>query len=348
MRPLKEHLILTKTTIRSSLSKLNKIAPDATCFVVDNEFKLLGCITDGDIRRGLIKGIGLEEPIDKIIQKKPKYLIEHEYKLEELVKYRNENFKVLPLVNKKGKIVSIINFRLQYSYLPIDVVIMAGGKGTRLKPLTNSVPKPLLNVGDKPILEYNIDRLYKYGLENIWISVNYLGEQIEEYFGDGKNQNVRIKYQWEDKPLGTIGAVSNIEKFTHSTVLVTNSDILTNLNYEDFYQNFLNTKADMAVVTIAFKVDIPYAVMEIDNGNINSFREKPTYTYYSNGGIYLIKSELLNIIPKNSFFNTTDLIEELIAKGKKVISYPFAGYWLDIGKHDDFEKAQVDIKKIVF
>ena len=136
--------------------------------------------------------------------------------------------------------------------------------------------------------------------------------------------------------------------FKHDYVLVTNSDILTNLDYEEFYKDFINKDADLSVVTIPYKVNIPYAVLETSNEKILSFKEKPSYTYYSNGGIYLIKKSVLEYIPKNSFFNSTDLMEKLISEDKKVMSYPFIGYWLDIGKHEDFKKAQKDIKNIKF
>jgi len=346
MRHYKEHLIVTGTSIRDALSILDKLAQDAICFVVNDELKLLGSLTDGDIRRGLIAGIELDDTVDSIIQKEPKFLRKGDYDLNKVIEYRDNNYKVVPIVTKKGKIINVINFRHLKSYLPIDVVIMAGGKGTRLRPLTEKTPKPLLKVGEKPILEHNITRLALFGMDDFWISVNYLGEQIEEYFGDGTGNNLKINYVWEDEPLGTIGAVSKIKSFEHDTVLITNSDILTNLDYEDFYLRFLDEKADFAVMTIPYKVDVPYAVLETNNGHVVSFREKPSYTYYSNGGIYLMKRELVKHIPTNSHFNTTDLMEELIAKGKKVISYPFSGYWLDVGKHEDFNKAQIDIKKL--
>jgi NDP-sugar pyrophosphorylase family protein len=185
-------------------------------------------------------------------------------------------------------------------------------------------------------------------MDDFWITVNYLGEQIEEYFGNGNQKNLNINYVWEDEPLGTIGSVSKIENFIHDYVLVTNSDILTNLDYEDFFIRFIEEEADFAVVSIPYKVEIPYAVLETSNGHVMNFKEKPTYTYYSNGGIYLMKREVTKRIPKNCFYNTTDLMEELIASGKKVLSYPQSGYWLDIGKPEDFEKAQEDIKTIKF
>ena len=163
---------------------------------------------------------------------------------------------------------------------------MAGGRGQRLQPLTNTVPKPLLKVGDKAIMEHNLDRLALFGIDDFWISVKYLGEQIENYFGSGNQKNVKIEYVWENEPLGTIGAVSQIQNFEHDYVLITNSDLLTNIDYEQFFLDFIKQKADLAVLTIPYQVNIPYAVLEMNNGTVKSFKEKPTYTYYSNGGIY--------------------------------------------------------------
>jgi NDP-sugar pyrophosphorylase family protein len=197
-------------------------------------------------------------------------------------------------------------------------------------------------------MEHNIDRLTLYGIDDFWFSVKYLGEQIEAHFGNGSQRNIIIDYIWEDEPLGTIGAVSKITNFAHDYVLVMNSDLLTNLDYEHFYLDFMSQDADFAVVTIPYQVSVPYAVLETSNGHVMSFKEKPTYTYYSNGGVYLMKKEVLDYIPKNAHFNATDLMEKLIEEKKKVVSYPLLGYWLDIGKHEDFEKAQQDIKLVKF
>ena len=197
-------------------------------------------------------------------------------------------------------------------------------------------------------MEYNLDRLALYGIDDFWVSIKYLGEQIQDYFKDGTDRNVTIKYIKEDEALGTIGAISKVDDFEHDYVLVTNSDILTNLDYEHFFLDFLRADVDLAVVTIPYEVNIPYAVLETNNGMVKSFSEKPTYTYFSNGGIYLMKKEMIEFIPKNTFFNATDLMETLIKKGFKIASYPLAGYWLDIGKHEDFEKAQKDILTINF
>ncbi|MGO4919931.1 nucleotidyltransferase family protein [Maribacter spongiicola] len=348
MRNFREHLLPTQSTIREALIKLQDLAKDAILFVVDKDDKLLGSLTDGDIRRGLINGVEVSGIVNKIIQPNPKFIRKGEKNLEKIIEYREGNYRILPVLDNNDLVVNVINFRIIRSYLPVDAVIMAGGKGTRLRPLTENTPKPLLKVGDKPIMEHNLDRLALYGIDDFWVSVKYLGEQIEDYFGDGSNKSINLRYVWEDKPLGTIGAVSKINDFSHDYVLLTNSDLLTNLDYEHFFLNFKKTDADLAVVTIPYQVNIPYAVLETSNGHVVNFKEKPTYTYYSNGGIYLIKKTALNYLPKEDFFNATDLMEKLIAEGKKVMSYPLSGYWLDIGKHEDFEKAQRDLQQIKF
>ena len=346
MRIYKEHLILSGSKVKEALLALNELSQDAILFVVDNDDKLIGALTDGDVRRGLLKGFTIDSVINEIIQDNPRYITKGENNLNKIIEYREGDFRIVPIVDENHKVVNVINFRNIKSYLPIDTVIMAGGRGQRLQPLTNTTPKPLLKVGDKAIIEHNLDRLALFGIDDFWISVKYLGEQIENHFGDGNEKNVKIEYVWEKEPLGTIGAVSQIKNFEHDYVLVTNSDLLTNIDYEQFFLEFIKQDADLAVLTIPYQVNVPYAVLETNDGNVKSFKEKPTYTYYSNGGIYLLKKEMLEFIPKNTFFNATDLMEELIKNNLKVISFPFSGYWLDVGKHEDFEKAQIDIKNI--
>ncbi len=344
----KRHLISVQSTVKQALEKLDQLAADAILFVVDEEEKLIGSLTDGDVRRGLLKDLGVANRVEEFIQPNPKFIKIGEYDMEKIIAYRDANYRIIPVLDKDNVVVNVINFRFFRSYLPVDAVIMAGGRGQRLQPLTDTTPKPMLKVGDKPIIEYNIDRLALYGIDDFWISVKYLGEQIEEYFGQGEHKNVNIQYIRENEPLGTIGAISNIESFTNDYVIVLNSDLLTNLDYEDFFLDFLESGADFSVVSIPYDVSIPYAVLETSNRQVTSFIEKPTYTYYSNGGIYLMKKSMLESIPKNTFFNATDLMETLIGQGKQVNTYPLRGYWLDIGKHEDFKKAQEDIKHIKF
>lgn len=345
----KDHLIFKDAAIKDALEQLNLLAKDAILFVVNNNHELIGSLTDGDVRRGLLKGTTIDERITTIIQSAPKFIRKGDRDIKKLIEYREGNFRILPVLAKDSdKIVNIINFRLLKSYLPIDAVIMAGGKGTRLLPLTENTPKPLLKVGDKPIIEHNINRLAEYGIDDFWISVNYLGEQIVDFCKTGEDKNIGIQYVWEDQPLGTIGAVSKIDNFQHEYVLITNSDLLTNLDYEAFFLDFIAKGADLSVVSIPYKINVPYAVLEQKEGRVYSFKEKPTYTYYANGGIYLVKREVLNAIPKDLFFNATDLIEALIKENKLVTTYPLMGYWLDVGKHEDFQKANEDIKHIKF
>jgi dTDP-glucose pyrophosphorylase len=348
MRSYKEHLILSGSSIKQALFALNELSQDAILFVVDDKDKLIGSLTDGDVRRGLLNDFTVECKINEIIQSNPRFIRKGNYDIQKIIEYREDDYRVIPVLDDNDVVINVINFRYIKSYLPIDAVIMAGGRGHRLQPLTDTTPKPLLKVGDKPIMEHNLNRLAMFGIDDYWISVKYLGKQIEDHFGDGKQKNINIEYIWENEPLGTIGAVSQVVNFKHDYVLVTNSDLLTNMDYEQFFLEFIKKEADLAVLTIPYQVSIPYAVLETEKGEVKSFKEKPTYTYYSNGGIYLMRREMLAFIPQNTFFNATDLMEELIQKNKKIISYPFSGYWLDVGKHEDFEKAQNDINNIKF
>lgn len=349
MIDVNQNIISKDSSIKQALIKLNDLGADAILFVVDENKNLIGSLTDGDVRRGLINDYSVDDNVLKFIQKDPKFLRKGNEDIFKVMRFKENNLRIIPVLNKENnEIVKIINFRKLRSYLPIDAVIMAGGRGQRLKPLTDVTPKPLLKVGDKPIIEHNIDRLISYGIDDFHISVKYLGEQIVDYFKDGSDRHVNIKYVWENEPLGTIGSMSLIKELIHDYVLLTNSDLLTNLDYENFFIDFIEKDADFAIATIPYDVNIPYAVLEFEGGLIKNFKEKPTYTYFSNGGIYLMKREVVDLIPKNAFFNATDLLEKLIQTGKKVVSYPLRGYWLDVGKHEDFEKAQVDIKQIKF
>jgi dTDP-glucose pyrophosphorylase len=344
----KKYLLKQGSTIKEALARLNILAKDAIVFIVTEDFKLVGSLTDGDVRRGLLKGVGIGDLVNEIIEPNPRFLRKGDRDISKVIEYRDNNFRIVPILDKDGTVVNVINFRELKSYLPIDVVVMAGGRGERLRPLTDKFPKPLLKVGDKPILEHNLDRLALFGVDDFWISVKYLGDQISAYFGDGSERNVKIQYVREEFPMGTIGAVSKIDNFQHEYILVTNSDLLTNLDFEHFFLDFLSQDADFSVVTIPYQVSIPYAVLETENSLVTSFKEKPSYTYYSNGGIYLMKRDVLNEIPKGEYFDATNLMEVLIKKKYKVLSYPLRGYWLDVGSLQDFERAQRDIQQIKF
>ncbi|WP_051155444.1 nucleotidyltransferase family protein [Winogradskyella psychrotolerans] len=230
----------------------------------------------------------------------------------------------------------------------IDVVIMAGGKGERLMPLTLNTPKPLLKIGNKPIIEYNTDHLAVSGIKHINITVNYLSDQIITYFKENNKHQINFNFIKESKSLGTIGALKLIERFNNDYILVMNADLLTNVNFEAIFNDFISKKGDALIATIPYKVNIPHGVVDTKAGFVTDLKEKPSYTYYSNAGIYIFKKECFDFIPENNFFDATDLIEILLAKRKKIVNYPILNYWLDIGKPEDFEKAQQDIKHLKF
>ena len=345
MKDFTTYTINKKASCLDALKKLDLEKSNQTLFVLDDNERLIGTVTDGDIRRGIIKGLSIDTPIFQFCY--PNFsFINGKINVEQIHKLKKEGIKVLPKLNTSGQIEKVYDLARMHSILPIHAIVMAGGRGERLRPLTDSTPKPMLPLGNKPIIEHNIDSLISYGIETITISVRYLSDQITTYFGDGSEKGISINYVEEDAPLGTIGCLSLITNIEEDTVLVLNSDIFTNINFEDFYLNFIHENAEMAVASIPYSVDIPYAIMELNDNCITSFKEKPKNTYYANAGIYLIKKEIVSMIPKNSFFNATDLMDEIMAKNGKLIHSPITGYWIDIGKHDDYNKAKEIIKHL--
>lgn len=345
MNDFTNHIIPENTTIREALVRLNTIGDVfLILFVTDIKGKMLGTITDGDIRRALIQGANMEDTVITSIYKDFRFKRQNDFTLQQFKSYKDEGINLLPILDEENNIIGIKNLQELQSLLPIDVVIMAGGQGQRLRPLTENTPKPLLVVGNKPIIEHNIDRLVKFGIQNIYITLRYLGQQIEDYFGDGSTKNTSINYVTEVEELGTIGAVGLCRGFQNDAVLVMNSDLLTNIDYEDFYSSFVETKADMLIAAVPYSVKIPYAVLETEGSVVKRFAEKPTYTYHSNAGIYLIKREFLDRISGQSQYHATDFMQALINEERNVQTYSLMEYWLDIGKHEDFKKAQNDIK----
>jgi dTDP-glucose pyrophosphorylase len=348
MNIVEKHIIYYGQSVRDALIKLDEIAPSSILFVVDEERKLLGSLTDGDLRRGFIKGLGFENKLLDFVQSSPISIKHNQYDLNELERFRKDLLKIIPIVDSNSIIVDILDFSLRKTLIPADAILMAGGEGKRLRPLTENTPKPLLIVGDKPIIEYNIDRLINFGIKTINLSINYLGEQLVDYFKDGTSKGIEIKYVREDKPLGTIGSVLLVENFYNDDIIVMNSDLLTNIDFSDFFKTYKESNADMAVATTSYHVDVPYAILEVegDGTAVKSLKEKPRYTYYSNAGIYIMNKKLLKMIPENEFYDITDLMDRVLEMNLKLITYPINGYWLDVGKHEDFKKAQEDIKHI--
>ena len=344
-RDLRQYCIEKGGSVREALQMLDALAGDAVIFLVEDG-KLCGSISDGDIRRGLIQGYDLQDPLPRFATQSAKFLRAGEFNLADLRVWRSSGFKIIPVVEKSGKIVKVLNFREQRSYLPLHAVIMAGGKGLRLRPLTLETPKPLLKVGDKPIVEYNVDRLANYGVDRITMTVSYLGEQIIRYFKNGDRFGLPIDYVEEAEPRGTIGAVTDIRGIDSDYVLVMNSDLLTTVDFEEMMAEMLEQDADMIVGTVPYEVKVPYGVVETEGNNIIGLREKPTYTYYSNAGIYIFRKDAIARIPREGVYNATDLMRDLYSDNKRVIQFPILGYWLDVGKPADFERAQRDIEHI--
>ena len=240
----------------------------------------------------------LDEPVVNVMKSNCAFLEQEELNNESLKLYRQKGISYVPLVSVDKVVAGIINLNEYRELIPVEAVIMAGGKGERLLPLTKHVPKPLLKIGDKPIIEHNIDRLIKYGIKKIHISINYLDHQIQDHFKNGAEKGICIQYIQEQQPLGTLGAVSLVDRFDEDVVLLMNSDLLTNIDLADFYNDFQRSGADMAVATVPHHVEMPYAIVELDENRVISFKEKPRYTYFANAGIYLLRKQLLSYIPK--------------------------------------------------
>ena len=340
------HLISNKANVLDALKQINTIAPDPlVLFVLDRENRMIGTISDGDVRRALIVGGSVKDSIEKVMHRDFNFLRRGIDDVQHLQEQKRKKMKLVPVLDEDNRIVEIVNLERFITRLPVDAVLMAGGKGERLRPLTEKTPKPLIKIGDKCIIDYNIDRLLAYGVRHISVTVNYLGEQIEEHFREVR-EGIKIETVREPKYLGTIGSIKFVDAFYNDTVLVMNSDLFTNIDYEDFYLHFCQHSADMSVAAVPYVVKVPYGVFSLDGRNIKGVVEKPTYSYYANAGIYLIKKHYLDLIPKDEFFNATDFMDRLISTHHKVTRYPISGFWIDIGQHDELARAMEIVKHL--
>lgn len=344
---MKNHFISKDITLLEALGQINSVAPEPlVLFVLDEEKRMVGTLTDGDSRRALIAGASVNDKVEKIMHRYFNYMkIEDINDVKEIKRQKEMQMKLVPVLDSNNHIVEIINLEKFKTRLPIDAVLMAGGKGERLRPLTEKTPKPLLPVGGKAIIDHNIDRLINYGVKHISVTVNYLKEQLETHFEEPRG-DVHVQTVREPKFLGTIGSIRFVKEFHNDTILVMNSDLFTNINYEDFYLHFREHDAEMSVAAVPYTVSVPYGIFDLDGRDIQGLIEKPTYNYYANAGIYLIKRSALDEIPDDTFFNATDLIEKLIVEGKKVIRFPLNGTWIDIGNPQEYQKANELVKHI--
>lgn len=341
-----QFIIDSSRTIKDAFAQLNNLHSKAmTLFVVDQEGRMVGTLTDGDIRRALISGKGLDSRISEAVHVSFS-AIHDRNDIRTIKKFREAHITLIPLLDGNGHIAEVLDLSSNMSALPIDAVLMAGGKGERLRPLTLETPKPLLKIGDKAIIDRNVDRLIEYGIRHISVTVNYLKEQLIDYYAKPKPLGVKVNCVAEQKFFGTIGALKLVKEFHNDTILVMNSDLLTDIDFEDFFLHFQEHGAMMSAAAIPYSISVPYGIFNLEGRNIKGVTEKPVYNYYANAGIYLIRKEALRYIPDDKVFNATDLIDALAADGQTVIRYPLTSLWIDIGTPQEYSKAKELIKHI--
>ncbi len=334
-------------TARDALRQLDLLGVLAPVLFVREENRIVGTITDGDIRRGLLQEKQVDDPVQLFMFTRFRSLSEH-YSQDDIRNLRKLNIRWVPILTSDGGLLRIVDLDHLSQHIPVSAVLMAGGRGERLRPLTDHLPKPMLKVGEKPIIEHNITRLRDAGITDFILSIRYLGEKIRNYFGDGSQWGVQIQYIEENEPLGTIGACRLVPKWSNPDVLVMNADILTNFSVSSFVKSYQEAQADMMVMAIPYHVTIPYGVLETNSDRlIQGIKEKPTYTYFSNAGIYLMKSTVFDLIPREGPFHATDLLEKVRLSQKRVVAEPLVGYWLDMGRPEEYARAQEDIKRII-
>jgi len=343
MNDFSNHTIRKTATVIEALKQLNELPTTLTLFVLDEADRLVGTLTDGDIRRGFIKGLTTNNTVDEFMQRTFQ-VVRSGFSVSDFRQIKQKGIRLLPVVDNEGHIEKVYDLRLQQSILPVSCMIMAGGRGERLRPLTDTTPKPMLPLGGKPIIEHTIDRLITYGITTFYISVKYLGQQIMDYLGDGSAKGVTIRYVCEETPLGTAGALSLVDSFETDHILLMNSDLFTNADIEELYLAALESEAWAAVATVPYSTKIPYGIFTTTNQFITGLKEKPVYTHYANAGIYMIDKRALHYLPKNQFYNITDLLEDLLAKELPVVHNPIVGYWIDIGQYQDYVNAQEIVK----
>lgn len=344
-----QFIIHENQTAREALDAINSIAlPALSLFVTNKNKQVIGTLSEGDIRRGLLAGKQLDLSVTEFMHVQFNYFEENKNNFERFNTCKKLKIRFVPTLNAEKQLVAISDLTILKSCLPATALLMAGGLGERLRPLTDSVPKPLLKVGDKAIIDYNIDNLKNHGVHQFHISLKYKADMIVEHFTT-TDTTTSFNFIKEDEPRGTAGALSELKDLNTDYVILMNSDLLTNIDFASLYEKLQQSNADMVMATIPYNVDIPYAIVEVDaKDTINALTEKPRYTYYANAGIYFMKKEIIKHVPTQGRFDATDLAELLIKQGYKVVSQPILDYWLDIGRPEDFAKAQNDIKYLQF
>ena len=335
------------STVREAMRRIEK-NKKGLLFVVDPELMLIGSLSDGDIRRGILNGAQLDDPILALINPHPFYISTQEQVSADLKFFEEKGFKMIPVCDVNGKVLHLLSPDPEKSLPAVEnpVVLMVGGRGIRLEPLTQNIPKPLLKVGNKPILQTILERLHLFGFRNIFLCTNYLSDHIEEFCGDGSAFGLNIRYFKEEIKLGTIGAVKYLEDQLNLPFLVMNGDLLTSLNYKSVLDFHIEHLGELTIGSVSYKTIIPYGVIQTEGHQVTSILEKPTYSFRISGGIYALSPKVLKLIPKGEFFDITDLMESLLKQHHTVIAFPIEEYWLDIGQHQDYEKANLDYNNL--
>lgn len=344
MKLLKRIMINQELPIYEAMKILCQTSLRILLVIDQSTGKLLGTLTDGDIRFAFLKNKSFSTKIKDVMNPHPITVFKRDNlsqknMLELMVKKQIQH---LPILNNKFQPIDLIKLDnlIEIKDKKNAAVIMAGGQGNRLKPLTEETPKPLLKIGDKPILEIIIENLKLYGFRNIFITINYKSEQIKNYFQDGSQFDVNIEYIEEKKKLGTAGGLAFLKNKIDAPFIVINGDILTKLNFETLFSFHNKNRADLTVTTKLIEKQSKYGILKIKNKNIIDIVEKPLEKNFINAGIYVLNSEVLEFIPKNKECNITEIIKILLNKNKKILYYPVKEYWLDIGHIEDYELAQ--------
>jgi dTDP-glucose pyrophosphorylase len=321
--------------------------------VIDPEFRLLGTVTDGDLRRMILAGISLDEPVSVLLARKTKPPFSKPIAAQvgagrtTFIKLLNQySIRHLPLVDHDQRVVALVTSEdfTQEPEPPMQAVIMAGGMGTRMHPLTENLPKPMLPVGNQPLMEIIVNQLRDADIKHVNVSVHHKSEKITDYFGDGSKFGVEITYVTEEQPLGTAGALGLME-VPQETVLVINGDILTQVDFRAMRTYHQEQNADLTVAVLQYELQVPYGIVECKGTSIQSISEKPLLKFFVNAGIYLLEPTVYNFIPKGERYDMTDLIQQLLNEGRSVVAFPIREYWSDIGQHSDYEQAQEQMKQ---
>ena len=337
---------------REAIARINANG-QGIVLVVDEEGRLLDTVNDGDIRRAVLAGLDLDSPVTVLKARKaasphptPLTAPEGTDKASLLKLMQQAGLRQIPLLDKEDRVVGLVTIRdlLAAKELDLQAVVMAGGAGKRLRPLTEKTPKPMLSVGGKPLLEQVIQRLAGAGVKRISLTTHYKAEVIEDHFGDGSRFGVDIRYLNEESPLGTAGALSLLPAASEP-LLVINGDILTEVDFGAMLDFHHDNRAEMTVGVRDYELKVPFGVIETDGARVIGLSEKPVIRHFINAGVYLLNPEVCQLVPNGQRFDMTDLIDHLLELGRRVVSFPIIEYWLDIGQQTDYEQAQLDIKK---